>query len=100
LFDPNTSYSVSGAYHLLTHIVPLAVAAHNGVIWNKIAPLKVSLFAWRLLNNRLPTKDNLFRRGMTHLDSIQVVVESLKLPTICFWVATFLIFSGIKFFIG
>jgi hypothetical protein len=46
------------------------VAAHNDVIWNKIAPLKVSLFAWRLLNNRLPTKDNLIRRRMTHLDSI------------------------------
>ncbi|MCH91135.1 hypothetical protein A2U01_0012060, partial [Trifolium medium] len=38
--DPNTDYSVSGAYHLLTHIVPL------------------------------PTKENLLRRGMTHLDSI------------------------------
>jgi hypothetical protein len=29
LSDLNTSYSVSGVYHLLTHIVPLAVAAHN-----------------------------------------------------------------------
>jgi hypothetical protein len=32
--------------------------------------LKVSLFAWRLLNNRLPIKDNLLRQGMTRLDSI------------------------------
>ncbi|KAK2365229.1 hypothetical protein QL285_090004 [Trifolium repens] len=68
--DPNTGYSVSGAYHLLTHIVSLVVAAHNNVIWTKIAPLKVPLFAWRLLNNRLPTKDKLICRGMTHLDSI------------------------------
>jgi hypothetical protein len=30
----------------------------------------VSLFVWRLLNNRLSTKDNLIRREMTHLDSI------------------------------
>jgi hypothetical protein len=46
------------------------VVVYNDVIWNKIALLKVSLFAWRLLNNRLPTKDNLIRRGMTRLDSI------------------------------
>ena len=26
--------------------------------------LKVSVFAWRLLRNRLPTKDNLFARGV------------------------------------
>jgi hypothetical protein len=34
------------------------VVAHNEVIWNKIAPLKVSLFAGRLLNNMLLTKEN------------------------------------------
>ncbi|PNX87656.1 cysteine-rich receptor-like protein kinase, partial [Trifolium pratense] len=45
LLDPNAGYSVHGAYHLLTHIIPLAMAAHNDIIWNKIAPLKVSLFA-------------------------------------------------------
>jgi hypothetical protein len=27
-----------------------------------VAPLKVSIFAWRLGLNRLPTKDNLFKR--------------------------------------
>jgi hypothetical protein len=70
LSNSNTCYSVSGAYHLLTHIVLLTVAAYNDVIWNKIALLKVSLYAWRLLNNRLPTKDNLIHRGMTRLDLI------------------------------
>ncbi|PNY13834.1 cysteine-rich receptor-like protein kinase [Trifolium pratense] len=54
-------------YHLLTHLVPIMMTAHKDVIWNKVAPLKVSLFAWRLLNNRLPSKDNLTRRGM-HLE--------------------------------
>jgi hypothetical protein len=70
LSDPNTGCSVSGAYDLLTHIVSVAVAGHNDVLWDKIAPLIVSLFAWRLLNNKLPTKDNLIRRRMTHLDLI------------------------------
>lgn len=32
------------------------------MIWNKLAPLKVVGHAWRLLWNRLPTKDNLVRR--------------------------------------
>lgn len=32
---------------------------HNHSIWNKEVPLKVSLIAWHLLQNRLPTKDNL-----------------------------------------
>ncbi|PNY18126.1 hypothetical protein L195_g014883 [Trifolium pratense] len=44
--DPNIGYSVNKAYHLLAHIVPLAVAAHSDVIWNKIALLTMSLFAW------------------------------------------------------
>ncbi|PNX61066.1 hypothetical protein L195_g060484 [Trifolium pratense] len=44
LSDPNTGYLVSRANHLLlTHIVPLAVAPHKDIIWNKIALLKVSL---------------------------------------------------------
>jgi hypothetical protein len=29
--------------------------------WNNSVSLKVSLFAWRVLSNRIPTKDNLFR---------------------------------------
>lgn len=33
-------------------------------VWNKIAPLKVSTMAWRLLWDRLPTKDNFSRRDI------------------------------------
>jgi hypothetical protein len=47
--------------------------ANQEVIWNKIAPLKVSLFAWRLLKNKLPSKDNLLHRGMNQLDSVLCV---------------------------
>lgn len=31
-------------------------------VWHKEVPSKVSLFAWRLLQDRLPTEDNLVRR--------------------------------------
>jgi len=37
-------------------------------IWHKGAPLKVSLFSWRLLRNRFPNKDNLFRHGIIPLE--------------------------------
>jgi hypothetical protein len=36
---------VSEAYHLLAHILPIALDLHKDVIWNKIALLKISLFA-------------------------------------------------------
>jgi len=35
-------------------------------IWNKEVPLKISLFAWCLLRNRLPTTDNLIKRHILH----------------------------------
>jgi len=34
------------------------------IMWHRDVPLKVYLFAWRLFINRLPKKDNLFRRGI------------------------------------
>jgi hypothetical protein len=43
------------------------MTTHKNVIWNKVVPLKVFLFIWRLLNNKLPLKDNLIYRGI-HLE--------------------------------
>lgn len=34
-----------------------------GRVWNKVIPSKVVGMVWRLLQNRLPTVDNLIRRG-------------------------------------
>jgi len=50
---------------------------HNAVmtdlIWHKNVLLKVSLFAWRLLRNRLSTKDNLFKRhAISHASKLCV----------------------------
>lgn len=38
------------------------------MIWHKHVPLKMSILAWRLLRNRLPTKANLVARGMINED--------------------------------
>ncbi|PNX94360.1 glutamate-gated kainate-type ion channel receptor subunit GluR9 [Trifolium pratense] len=35
----------------------------ENLIWHSQVPLKVSIFAWRLLRDRLPTKVNLVTRG-------------------------------------
>jgi hypothetical protein len=67
-------YSVRSAYHLLTHLVPAMMKAHKDVIWNKVIPLKVSLFALRLLNNRWPSKDNMIYHGM-HLEDSALCLE-------------------------
>jgi hypothetical protein len=42
--------------------VPLTVV--EDFIWHKQVSLKVSIFAWRLLRDRLPTKANLVTRGI------------------------------------
>jgi len=36
----------------------------SNLVWHKHVPLKVSILAWRLLCNRLPTKTNLAVRGI------------------------------------
>jgi hypothetical protein len=43
--------------------VPTIDATEN-LIWHKQVPLKASIVAWRLLKGRLPTKNNLQRRGI------------------------------------
>jgi len=43
-------------------------------VWQKQVPLKVSVFAWRLLRNRIPTKDNLFRRRIIPFDDTSCIV--------------------------
>ena len=36
----------------------------DSYLWLKVVPLKVNLFVWRLFMNKLPTKDNLYRRDV------------------------------------
>ncbi|GAU23620.1 hypothetical protein TSUD_386090 [Trifolium subterraneum] len=61
--DLDSGYTARGAYQLLTDqdVASLDVAA--SLIWHSQVPLKVSIFAWRLLRDRLPTKANLTTRG-------------------------------------
>lgn len=62
LLGPIQGYSVRGTYHFLTLAdKPMDRGLiHN--VWYKQVPSKVSLFPWRLLRDRIPTKNNLVRR--------------------------------------
>jgi hypothetical protein len=65
--DSHAGYTVKGAYQILTSTVssngPLIHDETDDLVWHKSVPLKVSMVAWRLLKDRLPTKINLQRRG-------------------------------------
>ncbi|CAJ2667177.1 unnamed protein product [Trifolium pratense] len=69
--DLDDGYTVRGAYQLLTTQDIVTLDAASGLIWHRQVPLKVSICAWRLLRDRLPTKANLVIRGIlsteTHL---------------------------------
>ncbi|GAU45519.1 hypothetical protein TSUD_186760 [Trifolium subterraneum] len=65
--DPDIGYTVRGAYQLLTSQVTATMDDAEKLIWHPQVPLKVSIFAWRLLRDRLPTKVNLVTRGILSL---------------------------------
>ncbi|GAU21589.1 hypothetical protein TSUD_131730 [Trifolium subterraneum] len=67
--DPIRGYSVREAYQILTSHQSMPLADVEDLIWHKQVPLKVSILAWRLLRNRLPTKDNLANRGIITLEA-------------------------------
>ena len=71
--DPSRGYTVRGAYDLLsTREDPLAEPTSE-LIWHSQVPLKVYVFAWRLLRDRLPTKSNLVARGVLSADMASCV---------------------------
>ncbi|GAU44687.1 hypothetical protein TSUD_183450 [Trifolium subterraneum] len=67
--DPGGGYTVRGAYNLLTRTDMVVEDDPTDLIWHKQVPTKVSILAWRLLRNRLPTKDNLVRRHVITPDA-------------------------------
>jgi hypothetical protein len=67
--DSCGSYFVRGAYKVLTDVGFHGVEASSDLIWHKQVSLNVFVLAWRLLRNRLPTKDNLTTRNIIYHDS-------------------------------
>jgi hypothetical protein len=67
--DPEEGFSVKSAYEALSGIRDVntysdfELEIFSGV-WESPAPSKVVAFSWQLFHDRLPTKDNLVRRGV------------------------------------
>ena len=57
-------YTVRTGYHFLTSQDLLIVGTLDVFIWHKKVSLKVSILAWRLLHDMLPTKTNLLNQGI------------------------------------
>lgn len=66
--DQSKGYTVRGAYDLLTSQAPFVLVSAVDLVWHHQVLLKVSVFAWRLINDRLPTKSNLLARGILAQD--------------------------------
>ncbi|GKU93781.1 hypothetical protein SLEP1_g7347 [Rubroshorea leprosula] len=62
--DPIGKYSVRSAYNLLNQKQDGSPDHKYKLIWDSKILLKISAFAWRALQNRIPTKENLLKRGM------------------------------------
>jgi len=62
--DTSDGYTVRSAYQLLTTQDTSLVEGADALVWHKHVPLKVSIFAWRLVKNRFPTRTNLVHRGI------------------------------------
>ena len=69
LLDPARGYSGRESYRFLTLSGVTLDRDIVDDVWLKHIPSKVSLMVWRLLRNRLPTRDNLARRGILHSDA-------------------------------
>ena len=92
ILESSNIFTVRSAYNFITFQPPLASRVDASHLWHKDVPLKVVLFAWRLFRDRLPTKDNLFHRGVIDHDSRMCVTGcgSWNLPIIYSCIVIFL----------
>jgi len=68
--DTAEGYSVRGAYDLLTNGEDSQMGLPFELVWHPQVPLKVSVFALWLIQDRLPTKANLDIRGVIPANDI------------------------------
>ncbi|GLT67323.1 hypothetical protein SLA2020_396400 [Shorea laevis] len=63
--DTKGNYSTISAYRALSSSTRELDSKKYKMLWNNNVPLKVSALAWKILQNRIPTGDNLIKRGIT-----------------------------------
>ncbi|XP_058750551.1 uncharacterized protein LOC131623554 [Vicia villosa] len=59
-------YTSKDAYSLIMEGLFTLVGEDKelAAVWSNLIPLKVSVLAWRVWQNRIPTRDNLVKRGI------------------------------------
>ncbi|KAL5143317.1 hypothetical protein HKD37_09G026301 [Glycine soja] len=81
--EPSGIYSTKSAYNLLQgEIIEASADGVFAELWKLKVPKKVSVFAWRLIRDRLPTKTNLRRRqweSLSWVDTITALPENPKM---------------------
>jgi hypothetical protein len=76
--DKDGSFSVKSTFVLVSNLTIGArdgdghLAAAFNALWKSPAPSKVLGFSWMLLHNKIPTKDNLFRRQIINCGADQI----------------------------
>jgi len=81
--ESTSNYTVRSAYKFSNEQFHLASEVQLPSIWHKDVPLKVVLFVWRLFHDRLPTRDNLFRRRIIDIEGCGLVETSSHLFLHC-----------------
>ena len=98
--ESSNVYSVRSAYRVLTVHRPLVPSVTVSDLWHKDVPLKVVLFAWRLFRDKLPTIDNLHRRGVLDHDSRLCVAGCGSIETSQHLLLLCNIFGSVWYFIN
>jgi len=62
-------YTVKSAYRLLMSDFVRTGEKFNQIILHAISPLKVVLFAWKMIRNWLPIKNNIVKHGIIGVNS-------------------------------
>ena len=72
--DPENGFTVKEAYKAQLNLAECQSLEKYAKIWNAYAPSKVLALGWRVLRRRLPTLDNLAKRG---------VIQDLRSNGVC-----------------
>lgn len=67
--EKSRCYSINSAYRAISYNVTYINKCFFKPFWNKITPLKVAVFFWKAILNRIPTKLNLMVRGVGGIES-------------------------------
>ena len=71
--DIHEGYTIRGAYQILTTQVSSTTEATRNLVWHNQVPLKVSIVAWRLLKDWLPTRVDLLLRSILQAEGVRCV---------------------------